>query len=92
MILLALLSLENTKAERRDYHRPDFLRDVLPHENTFKVKLSPITFLTVYATTYRYRKDAGRFAPRGENDEIAAAANTLQVILVGRRSLRHRTD
>ena len=80
-ILLALLNSESIKAERRDSHRLDVLRDLLPDENTFKVKLSPITFLTVYATTYRYPKDAGRLPQRGEKDEIAAAAKTLQVIL-----------
>lgn len=72
---------ENIKAERRDSHRLDVLRDLLPEDNTFKVKFSPITFLAVYATTYRYRKDAGRLPQRGEKDEIEVAAKILQVIL-----------
>lgn len=68
-ILLALPNSENIKAVRRDSHRLDVLRDLLPEDNTFKVKFSPITFLTVYATTYRYPKDAGRLPQRGEKDE-----------------------
>jgi len=80
-ILLALLNSENIKAERRDSHRLDVLRDLLPNENALKARMSPITFLTVYATTYRYPKDAGRLPQRGEKDEIEAAAKMLQVIL-----------
>jgi HEPN domain-containing protein len=80
-ILLALLNSENIRAERRDSHRLDVLHDLLPNQNAFKVRLSAITFLTVYATTYRYPKDAGRLPQRGEKDQIEAAADTLEVIL-----------
>jgi HEPN domain-containing protein len=80
-ILLALLTSESIKAERRDSHRLDVLRDLLPEANTFKSRFSALTFLTVYATTYRYPKDAGRLPARAEKDELVPAMEALRKLL-----------
>lgn len=80
-ILLALLTSEGIRAERRDSHRLDVLRDLLPDANTFKDRFSSLTFLTAYATTYRYPKDAGRLPARAEKDELDEAMEALRKIL-----------
>lgn len=80
-MLLALLTSEGIRAERRDSHRIDVLRDLLPDVDPFKARFAPLTFLTVFATTYRYPKDAGRLSARAERDELAAALTKLEVIL-----------
>ena len=80
-MLLALLTSEGIRAERRDSHRIDVLRDLLPDVDPFKARFAPLTFLTVFATTYRYPKDAGRLPARAERDELAAALKKLEVIL-----------
>ena len=41
-ILLALLTSESIKAERKDSHRLDVLRDPLPDANTFKRQVFPV--------------------------------------------------
>lgn len=80
-ILIALLTSEDIKAERRDSHRLDVLRDLLPNDNAFKGRFSSLTFLTAYATTYRYPKDAGRLPARARKDELDAARQSLKTIL-----------
>lgn len=80
-MLLALLTSEGIRAERRDSHRIDVLRDLLPDADPFKARFAPLTFLTIFATTYRYPKDAGRIPARAENDELQAALAKLQAIL-----------
>lgn len=80
-ILLALLTSEGIRAERRDSHRLDVLRDLLPDANTFKTRFSPLTYLTVYATTYRYPKDAGRLPARPDKSELSPAVEALTVLL-----------
>jgi HEPN domain-containing protein len=81
-MLLALLTSEGIRAERRDSHRIDVLRDLLPPTDPFKARFAPLTFLTMFATTYRYPKDAGRIPVRAENDELQAALAKLQAILI----------
>lgn len=80
-MLLALLTAEGIRAERRDSHRIDVLRDLLPDTNPFKARFAPMTFLTVFATTYRYPKDAGRIPARAERVELEAALAKLKQIL-----------
>lgn len=80
-MLLALLTAEGIRAERRDSHRIDVLRDLLPDTNPFKARFAPLTFLTVFATTYRYPKDAGRIPARTERVELEAALAKLKQIL-----------
>ncbi|WP_165826114.1 HEPN domain-containing protein [Rhizobium wuzhouense] len=80
-MLLALLTSEGIRAERRDSHRIDVLRDLLPDADPFKARFAPLTFLTVFATTYRYPKDAGRIPARAERDELERVLVTLQAIL-----------
>jgi HEPN domain-containing protein len=80
-MLLALLTAEGIRAERRDSHRIDVLRDLLPDTNPFKARFAPLTFLTVFATTYRYPKDAGRIPARAERVELEAALAKLKQIL-----------
>ncbi|BCH58824.1 hypothetical protein RvVAR0630_14480 [Agrobacterium vitis] len=80
-ILLALLTCEGIKAERKDSHRLDVLQDMLPSANSFKDRFSPLTFLSIYATTYRYPKDAGRLPAKAEKDELDAAIQALSNIL-----------
>ncbi len=80
-MLLALLTAEGIRAERRDSHRIDVLRDLLPDADPFKARFAPLTFLTVFATTYRYPKDAGRIPARAERDLLEAAFAALEGIL-----------
>ncbi|MES5099369.1 HEPN domain-containing protein [Agrobacterium sp. BA1120] len=80
-ILLSLLTSEGIRAERRDSHRLDVLRDLLPDENPFKERFRSLTFLTIYATTYRYPKDAGRMPARAEKDELDFAMKAAGDIL-----------
>lgn len=80
-MLLALLTSEGIRAERRDAHRIDVLRDLLPEGNPFKVRFAPLAFLTVFATTYRYPKDAGRIPARAERDDLVRVIAILQEIL-----------
>lgn len=80
-ILLALLTSEDIRAERRDSHRLDVLRDVLPDDNVFKTRFSALTFLTAYATTYRYPKDAGRLPARAQREQLNAALQSLRTML-----------
>lgn len=80
-ILLALLICEGIKAERKDSHRVDVLRDMLPDANAFKDRFSSLTFLTAYATTYRYPKDAGRLPARAAREELDPAISALKAIL-----------
>lgn len=80
-ILLALLISEGIRAERRDAHRLDVLRDLLPDANRFKRRFSGLTFLTAYATTYRYPKDAGRLPAAAPADELMPAIRDLWDIL-----------
>jgi HEPN domain-containing protein len=80
-ILMALLTSEGIKAERKDAHRLDVLRDLLPAANAFKDRFSSLTFLTIYATTYRYPKDAGRLPAKAERDDLEPAMMSLKQIL-----------
>ncbi|MEN3145989.1 HEPN domain-containing protein [Neorhizobium sp. IRAMC:178] len=43
-ILIALLTSEGIRAERKDSHRLDVLRDLLPDANTFKQRFVELTF------------------------------------------------
>ncbi|WP_139198898.1 HEPN domain-containing protein [Xaviernesmea oryzae] len=76
-LLLALLTAEEVKAERRNVHRLDVLLDLLPEINAFKARLQPLAFLTIYATTYRYPKDAGRLPAKPEKSELDASMIAL---------------
>jgi len=58
-----------------------FLRDLLPGANPFKAHFAPLTSLTVFATTYRYPKDAGRIPARAERETLDAAFTALEAIL-----------
>jgi HEPN domain-containing protein len=80
-ILLALLTSEGIRAERKDAYRIDVLQSLLPDANRFKLNFSPIAFLTIYATTYRYPKDAGRLPAKADNDELGAAMDAVRQIL-----------
>jgi HEPN domain-containing protein len=80
-ILLALLISEGIRAERRDSHRLDVLRDLIPVANTFRERFSGLTFLTAYATSYRYPKDAGRLPAAAPAEELTRAIIELGKIL-----------
>jgi len=80
-ILIALLTSEGIRAERKDAHRLDVLRDLLPGANTFKPRFGELTFLTAYATTYRYPKDAGRLPERPDQDNLDRAIASLRQVL-----------
>lgn len=80
-ILIALLTSEGIRAERKDSHRLDVLRDLLPDDNSFKARFSSLTFLTIYATTYRYPRDAGRLPAKAEKNDLMPAMEVLGAIL-----------
>ncbi|MGE7371338.1 HEPN domain-containing protein [Neorhizobium sp. NPDC001467] len=80
-ILIALLTSEGIKADRKDAHRPDVLQGLLPDANPFKHKFKPVLFLTIYATTYRYPKDAGRLPAKADSHELGVAMNTIRQLL-----------
>lgn len=80
-ILLALLTAEGVHIERKDSHRLDVMRDKLPNENPLKKRFGDLVYLTSYATTYRYPKDAGRI-PVGPGDaELQEAIDKLELLL-----------
>lgn len=80
-ILIALLNSEGIRAERKDAHRLDVLQGLLPDDNRFKFRFSPVIFLTLYATTYRYPKDAGRLPAKADKDDLEAAISIVRDIL-----------
>lgn len=80
-ILIALLTSEGIRAERKDSHRLDVLQGLLPDANLFKARFASVLFLTIYATTYRYPKDAGRLPAKADRDELGVAVNTVKQIL-----------
>lgn len=80
-ILLSLLTAEGTHIERKDSHRLDVLRDKLPDESPFKSRFGGLTYLTAYATTFRYPKDAGRIPSGPEDDELLEAINQIESLL-----------
>jgi len=80
-ILIALLTSEGIRAERRDSHRLDVLRGLLPDANSFKARFAALTFLTIYATTYRYPKDAGRLPAKADESDLLPAISKLRKIL-----------
>jgi len=80
-ILIALLISEGIRADRKDAHRLDVLQGLLPDANPFKRRFSSVLFLTIYATTYRYPKDAGRLPTKADQAELGAAMKTLVQIL-----------
>lgn len=80
-ILTALLNSEGIKADRKDSHRLDVLQSLLPDANKFKYRFSPVAFLTSFATTYRYPKDAGRLPPQPDKDDLGTAVEIVRDIL-----------
>lgn len=80
-MLLALLTAEGVRIERKDSHRLDVLRDLLPDENPLKASFGPLVFLTAYATTYRYPKDAGRIPDKADRRAVEAALAALTDLL-----------
>jgi HEPN domain-containing protein len=80
-ILMALLNSEGVKADRKDAHRLDVLQSLLPDANKFKYRFSPIVFLTSFATTYRYPKDAGRLPQQPHKDDLGTAIEIVRNIL-----------
>lgn len=80
-ILLALLTSENIRVERKDSHRIDVLIDLLPSENPFRQSFTGLAFLTAYATTYRYPKDAGRIPAAAGEATLRPALDRLKAIL-----------
>ncbi len=59
-LLLALLVSEGLERTRAESHRLDVLVEKLPLDNRLRGRLSELTYLTVFATTFRYPKDGGR--------------------------------
>ena len=59
-LLLALLVSENLERTRAESHRLDVLVERLPPNNGMRERLLRLTYLTVFATTFRYPKDGGR--------------------------------
>ncbi len=80
-ILIALLMSESIRADRKDAHRLDVLQGLLPDANPFKQRFSSVLFLTIYATTYRYPKDAGRLPTKADQAELGAAMETIKQLL-----------
>lgn len=77
-LLMALLTSEGIKPDRKDNHRLDVLRDLLPETNPFKERFRALTFLTRFATTYRYPKDGGRIPERPQQERLEVALAELR--------------
>jgi HEPN domain-containing protein len=80
-LLLSLLTSESIQVERKNHHRVDVLVDLLPEENPFRKRLQAFSFLTGFATTYRYPKPGGRIPPEPEWSEIDDALNGIAELL-----------
>jgi HEPN domain-containing protein len=70
-LLLAILVSENLERARAESHRLDILVDKLPKNNRLRERLSQLSYLTVFATTFRYPKDGGRLPPDPNWDRLA---------------------
>lgn len=80
-ISLALLVSEDIQAERRHHHRLDVLADLVPVENPFRERLRALSFLTAFATTYRYPKPGGRIPAEPRWTEIDDALGRIAGLL-----------
>ena len=80
-ILLALLTSEGVYVERKDSHRLDVLRDKLPKDNPFKDRFNGLTQLTLYATTFRYPRTAGRIPQRANKSDLEKFIEKIDRIL-----------
>lgn len=80
-LLLALLTCEGIHAERKDSHRLDVLRDKLPLANPFRQRFDGLTYLTQFATTYRYPKDGGRLPQRPDPRGLKEDAGKIQSMI-----------
>lgn len=72
-LVLALLTSEGIHAPIRESHQLEVLVDKLPPDHGLLPRLRQLTFLTIYATTYRYPKTGGRLPPEPPWDRIDAA-------------------
>ncbi|WP_166141446.1 HEPN domain-containing protein [Methylosinus sp. RM1] len=80
-LLRALLTSEGVDIQRQDSHRLDILVDKLPSGHPSTEQLKRITFLTIFATTYRYPKTGGRLPPEPDWRKVDAAMETVDVMI-----------
>jgi HEPN domain-containing protein len=80
-VVLALLTSEDIQVQRKDHHRLDVLADLVPPENPFRERLRALSFLTAFATTYRYPKPGGRIPPEPPWREIDDALGRIAGLL-----------
>ncbi len=64
-ILLALLTSENIRVERKDSHRIDVLIDLLPRENPFRQSFAGLAFLTAYRHDLSLSQGCGAYSGGG---------------------------
>lgn len=69
-LLLALLVSENLERTRAESHRLDILVEKLPPNNGLRQRLSQLSYLAVFATTFRYPKDGGRLPSDPDWDRL----------------------
>lgn len=81
-LLLALLTSEDVHVPRQESHRLDILVDKLPAKHPMLDRLKALTFLTIYATTYRYTKTGGRLPPLPNWEKITDAINRIDALIV----------
>lgn len=82
--MLAVLIAEDIQVFAKDSHHLDVLFDKIPEENPVKDSFRSLVHLSIYATTVRYPKAAGRLSPEidygavpGLLDAIRSAATLL---------------
>jgi HEPN domain-containing protein len=90
-LLLALLVSERIERTRAESHRLDVLVDKLPAQNRLKERLSQLTYLTVFATTFRYPKDGGRLPVEPDWDRLDRSM-ALAAELIDEASLHFGVD
>ena len=80
-VIRAVATSENLHIERKDAHRLDTTVRRIPDLNPDKPALSRLTFLEVYATTYRYPSPSGRISEPPSFDQIAPALDSIATLL-----------
>lgn len=86
-LVLVLLTSEGVHAAIRESHQLDILLDKLPPEHPLQERLRSISFLTIFATTYRYPKPGGRLP--GPPDWPAVDSAIEEVDRMIAQSCRH---
>jgi len=80
-LLLAILISEQIHVPVKDTHQLDTQVDKLPPDHPMLDQLRRVTFLTIYATAYRYPKTGGRLPPLPDWSKIDSALIGIEALI-----------